>query len=331
MARAVGSRVEPKFKDASAEAIAAGQAGTAGRGGPSPASRGSTLAQMSHYVTYPIMRALPIAFAMLVLSALTLGWMNSDEGHLTPETGTGYWLGIIGASMMLLLMLYPLRKRARLLRHLGRVPDWFRLHMLLGILGPTMILFHSNFKLGSLNSNVALSVMLVVVASGIVGRFLYARVHKGLYGRKASVADIIGDTAVLKQALGSDLAGAEDILSALRRFETQALSARPGLFRSLGAFVVSGTRARRCRRYVLGRAKAIIAAEAQSQRWSRRDKRARMRIVRKEASLYFAAVTKAARFAVFERLFALWHVLHYPLFFLLIVTAIVHVIAVHLY
>ena len=108
----------------------------------------------------------PSLSELVVAAALLLGWHNSEEGHLTPETGVGYWLGIAGASAMLLLLLYPLRKRMKSLRGLGSVGGWFRLHMVLGLIGPALILFHSNFKLGSLNSNVALFSMLTVAASG---------------------------------------------------------------------------------------------------------------------------------------------------------------------
>jgi len=85
-----------------------------------------------------------------------IGWRDSEEGHLTPESGLSYWLGIGGASAMLLLLLYPLRKRMKALRGFGRLSAWFRIHMLLGVVGPALILFRCNFKLGSLNSNVAL-------------------------------------------------------------------------------------------------------------------------------------------------------------------------------
>ena len=291
----------------------------------------STVKGLTHYLTRPTQRLVPFVFAVLVSSALYVGWTNRDEGHLTPETGTGYWLGIVGATMMLLLLLYPLRKRVRLLRHLGKVPGWFRVHMLLGILGPTLILFHSNFKLGSLNSNVALAAMLIVVASGIVGRYLYAKVHKGLYGSKAEVGEIVGDAQLLKEALGDDLNGAEIILEALRDFEGKTLSPRPGVLSSLGAFVWFGIRSRRVHVAVARQAQQIISGPAAKNRWTRREKRRRLKLVKNELALYFAAVNKAARFAVFERLIALWHVLHLPLFFLLVITAIVHVVAVHLY
>jgi hypothetical protein len=40
---------------------------------------------------------------------------------------------------------------------------------------------------------------------------------------------------------------------------------------------------------------------------------------------------RVAELDSYERLFALWHVLHLPLFFMLLVAGIAHVIAVHLY
>jgi hypothetical protein len=63
--------------------------------------------------------------------------------------------------------------------------------------------------------------------------------------------------------------------------------------------------------------------------WSARRKK--LKLFRRHIALYFAAVNKAARFSVYERLFALWHVLHLPMFFLLVFAGVIHVIAVHLY
>ena len=45
----------------------------------------------------------------------------------------------------------------------------------LGIIGPIFILYHCNFQLGAVNSNVALWSMLTVAGSGVVGRFLQNR------------------------------------------------------------------------------------------------------------------------------------------------------------
>jgi hypothetical protein len=45
-----------------------------------------------------------LVFALLVARILFYGWQDSDEGHLSPESGLGYGLGIAGASAMLLVI-----------------------------------------------------------------------------------------------------------------------------------------------------------------------------------------------------------------------------------
>ena len=46
-----------------------------------------------------------------VTVVLVAGWFLPLDRYLSPRQGAGYWLGILGGSMMLLLLIYPLRKR----------------------------------------------------------------------------------------------------------------------------------------------------------------------------------------------------------------------------
>jgi hypothetical protein len=305
---------------------------------PDPAAQPTVklpIKNFRHYVARPILQLVPLTFAAVSLVALYLGWAGRDDGHLTAASGLGYWLGILGGSMMLFMMIYPLRKRVKALRRLGSVPSWFRMHMVLGIVGPILILFHANFRLGSLNSNVSLAAMLLVVASGVIGRYLYAKVHKGLYGRTADVREIMKDTNALKEALGADLGGdvalATPFYDELRDFETRALRPRQSFASSLWAFFHIGFLMRRSHRRLMRQASGLIDQDAKRTALSWRQKRQRKNAVRLHLRLYFAAVRKAVRFAVFERLLALWHVLHMPLFILLVITAVIHIVAVHHY
>ena len=50
-----------------------------------------------------------------VLAAIVAGWLDRGDDGLDPEHGLGYALGIIGGTMMLILLAYPVRKR-RLVR-----------------------------------------------------------------------------------------------------------------------------------------------------------------------------------------------------------------------
>jgi hypothetical protein len=139
-------------------------------------------------------------FVIASIAALYLGWRVIPLGrYITPERGIGYSLGIAGGGLMLLLLLYPARKRVRWLAFMGSVKTWFRLHMVMGIVGPILVLYHANFSLGAANSNVALVCMLVVAGSGLIGRYLYTRIHEGLYGHQSNLTELQQRASRLRQ------------------------------------------------------------------------------------------------------------------------------------
>jgi len=235
-----------------------------------------------------------LAFAAVVAAALSYGWQMRDEGHLTRESGVGYWLGIGGASAMLLLLGYPLRKRLTGLKILGSVTGWFRVHMMLGVIGPALILLHANFKLGSLNSNVALLAMLTVASSGLIGRELYGRIHLGLYGRRAQIAELQADVAALKGAIEGEPSLPADFLAALDRHAERARSRRSGALSSL--FTLLRLRLTSLRlKARLGRVvERHVGAEARRLGWSWRLRRRHARTVRTLLQQYLTAVNKTA-------------------------------------
>src|SRR5512139_512432 len=155
-----------------------------------------------------------------VVAAIIFGWLHRNDSCIDPEHGLGYGLGIAGGSMMLLLLGYPLRKRARARpRAPGSVGFWFRFHMLLGLLGPLAILYHSRFSWGALNSAVALGAMIIVAASGLIGRFLYSHVHRGYSGRKLELRSLKQEMDELLGDMEAHGFSRADILSRLQPLE----------------------------------------------------------------------------------------------------------------
>ena len=55
------------------------------------------------------------------------------------------------------------------------------------------------------------------------------------------------------------------------------------------------------------------------------------RAVRRYIARRLQATRQVVEFEAYERLFSLWHVLHLPLFFMLLIAGVVHVVAVHVY
>ena len=58
------------------------------------------------------------------------------------------------------------------------------------MVGPILVLFHANFSLGATNSNVALISMLLVAGSGVVGRYIYTRLHARLEGHEDTLEQL---------------------------------------------------------------------------------------------------------------------------------------------
>lgn len=262
---------------------------------------------------------------------LYLGWTLRGEHILTAESGLGYALGIAGGSMMLLLLLYPLRKKARFMRHFGPVKYWFRLHMTFGVLGPVCILYHCDFQFGSMNSNVALVCMLVVASSGLIGRYLYMNIHHGLYGSKASLAELRRDAEALKQELAERIAFAPRLLERLDAFEQRALATDQsawlrGLRNLFLGFSVWRLRVA-LRQYI----RTEIRKHAATGTLSSTELRALRRSLQRHVSARLESVRKVAGLGLYERLFSAWHLLHFPLFLMLVIAGIVHVFAVHIY
>lgn len=270
-------------------------------------------------------------FSAAVLATLYKAWSVSDEQYIIAGSGLGYWLGIVGSLMMLVLIFYPLRKKYAKNQNLGRIASWFKSHMVMGIVGPALIMIHSNFELKSVNATVATVVMLTVVFSGIVGRFLYSKIHRGLYGAKAEAKTLLAEADAFKHAFDDDLGAGPETLDELKGYEAAILNQNMGLIESTRLMWTLGYRTRVHRKTHILELQAAIAARALREHWDDEAYQKGLHDAREHLDLYNIAVRKAAGLKFYDRLFGWWHVLHMPLFFLLILTAILHVIAVHLY
>jgi len=262
----------------------------------------------------------------LALAAVIAGYVVPTELYLSPQDGFGYGLGILGGSMMLALLIYPLRKRMPSLAVIGSVKLWFRIHMVLGILGPLAILYHSNFSLGATNSNVALVCMLIVSGSGLVGRYLYARIHHGLYGRRATLRELASDAENLRQHSGA-LSLLPGLMDEVERAERHIAEPAPLVVRPLLAAMRQRSETRRLSRLVRN---AVAMAATRSPVLHQQHSRF-TQVANSYVASRLMAARRVAEFEASERLFSVWHVLHLPMFMMLVIVGVVHVIAVHVY
>jgi hypothetical protein len=267
----------------------------------------------------------------LIAIGLAVSWLAAIQGRYRPGDDFGYYLGVTGGLMMLALLLYPLRKHLRFLQHAGAIRHWFRLHMAFGVLGPLLIVIHSAYGIGSLNAGVAMACMLLVAGSGVVGRFIYTRIHHGLYGHKATVQERLAELGIHADEVKSKFHFAPAVEQRLRAFNDMAQRPRPGLAAATWQVMTIGWRARRARGFCRRELRKILSHHARQRGWERGKLRQRLEAADHMVRTYIEAVRNAAQFGIYERLFSLWHILHVPFVFMLAISGVVHVIAVHMY
>jgi hypothetical protein len=117
-----------------------------------------------------------------------------------PSGLIGQGFGVVGGLFCLLTLLYPLRKRWRLLENLGTPRTWFQFHIYFGIAGPLLATLHTTFKFGGLASICYWS-MMVVMASGFIGRFLFALLPRNRRGLALSLQDIDREIEAIQRQL----------------------------------------------------------------------------------------------------------------------------------
>ena len=251
-----------------------------------------------------------------VLLTVMLAYVVWDSPPYSSAHGLGYWLGVLGGSLMLVLLLYPLRKRARSLSFLGPLRHWFKFHLAAGIFGPLIVLFHSTFHVGSINAAVALFSMLLVVASGIVGRFLYRKIHHGLYGSRATLGELQAALAAQESLLTALGERHPVAVAEIRRFTALSAGYERSPMQRILHFPLAGVQR------AISRVRIRRALHAE-----RKDADVATLLNVIDENLY--ARQRVAQFATYERLFSLWHVAHVPFLILLVLTGILHVVAVH--
>lgn len=269
--------------------------------------------------------------AILISVSVACGWYFRDYVPIRPDHGFGYLLGVCGGATMLLLALYPARKNLRFMRGWGKLSRWFRIHMILGVAAPLLILVHCNFRLGAPNSNIALGSMLVVATSGAIGRFIYTHINHGLYGARATLEELHAELDLSAHTLGERLPPASSASLRLAAFAEAVHDRCRTAWSRLFRFVALPFLAKRERRCVLGDLGADLDREAVRSGWDDRTRTANEEILRGLIDAYIAALVKESQFRTYERLASLWHALHYPLFIMLLLTGVMHVVAVHMY
>jgi len=240
-----------------------------------------------------------------------------------PKSFAQLILGIIGAVMMASgAMFYALRKRIKALKKLGQMKYWLNFHITFCLLGPLLVTYHSAMTVKAPNSGIAFYAMLVVVASGVVGRYIYRHFQFMLSGERATLKEMCEEVDQLDLKIRDYFAESQKMTGMITKFfDLREGQKSGGLVRSFYTMVRLDWLETRLRRQIIRylRHKGPHIALNKSP-----DAGSFESILIKRISLE----KKTAALEVTTKLFSYWHKFHVPLIWILLFSFIAHVAAV---
>jgi hypothetical protein len=250
--------------------------------------------------------------------------LSPKHNFLKPSGTIGLHLGMLGFFLFLIVYLYPLRKRWAWLGKQGSSRRWLDFHVLLGLVAPLLVTFHSSFKFNGI-AGVAYWIMIVVALSGIVGRYIYSQIPRSLNSAELSLKEAQDQSATLTAQLNSlgiltprDIEG---LLHLTNQRTAEKMSALTALWKMMLFDLAFPFRVWRLRQKMLW---------SHNKQWSLVGVGRTQNVSLERAILIAREQTLLTKKIVFlsksQRMLHLWHVIHRPFSYSFAVLASIHVI-----
>ncbi len=234
-----------------------------------------------------------------------------EHGEMRPSGNFSHGLGVIGATMITVgVAMYSTRKRVKALWDLGKLSVWLEVHIVLCLLGPILVIYHSTFKSGGIAA-ISLWAMLSVAGSGIIGRFLYVLIPRTSGGKEMSRDQINEEFDRLSQTLLKTDEGKAILTELDRRF---ASIERPRTIRQTIRLFFR-----------------IQRMKNETGRWTTQVLRGRplsrdlARHIRAAAIARARLLQRSVLLLQVEKLFFYWHAIHLPFTIIMFITLAAHV------
>lgn len=126
---------------------------------------------------------------------LPVGARSAARQHATlrPSGNVGHFYGWLGLAIIVSNLLYLARRRFARFKFLGSMKRWLQWHVVSGILGPLLVVLHSALTMRTTVAIVSSSSLAVLVATGIIGRYLHALVPRSQDGTTRKADEVRAD------------------------------------------------------------------------------------------------------------------------------------------
>jgi hypothetical protein len=297
-------------------------------------------AKLSYYIAKPDGRHIVAVWLVILLYVTVVAWVVahgfgyyrlplSERGfhplnrQLRPSGAIGIRLALMGVASFLGIYLYAIRKHVKWLGRIGKTRNWLNIHVVMGIGAPVLITFHAAFRTRGL-AGTAYWIMMIVVASGFIGRYLYAQVPRRINAAELSLQEMQAMTDELTEQLqDQSLVAVEELkplLAVPAKEEVERLSVARALLLMFACdmkrpFLVARVR----RRAVSGGGRIFSAWGLLPSNQPRLEKV--IDLARKRSWM----ATKISFLSKTHQVFHLWHVVHRPFSYSFAILACVHI------
>src|SRR5690349_16904214 len=238
---------------------------------------------------------------------------------LKPAGYIGQSAGLLALAIFIFLWLYPVRKKFRWLAFTGAIARWLDVHVLAALALPLLVAIHAAWRFTGL-IGLGFWSMMVVWFSGLVGRYIYARIPRTRQGVELTIEEIAARRGALLEEIARS-SGLDASLVATTLAAGQAPMAQRGSLGTLWRMIADDFTRRRAA------AKLRRLWEARGPRRRKNDRemlRATLRLARREMALAQQARMLDATHDVFRY----WHVLHRPVAIAALIAVLIHVAVV---
>lgn len=268
-----------------------------------------------------------LTLPLLAVNALAVPYYAMGPGErvrhpwhrmLRPSGTIGQSAGILAFLIFVFLWLYPLRKKFKRLAFTGSVGKWLDVHVTSALVLPLLLGIHAAWHSDGV-IGLGLVAMLVVIASGVVGRYLYVRIPRAKSGVELSRDEVASARRDLLERLAASTGQSPREIEDALALPTSAGASR-GILAALWLMVTNDlTRARR-----------------------RADLRRRWKVAASHGALAGRALDEAVMLADREmaldqqvrmlegthRVFRFWHVAHRPFAVTALIAVTIHIVVV---
>lgn len=214
--------------------------------------------------------------------------------------------GIIGSLLIVFgVGSYMVRKRFRRFSRLGILRNWLLFHIFMCVEGSVLILFHTTFKFGGIVA-VSFWSMVAVLASGVIGRYIYLQIPRTIEGREMSRMELDD----LKSEINKQLRTTVQLDESVYEILNDDAKLNVGFF----SFLYRSSAEKRALRNLKNSLKEQQTLNVQANEI--------IQLFKKQISLK----KRVGTLVTMQNLFKYWHVAHLPFALIMLVIMIIHIV-----